>query len=135
MFTATILDTQVNQYGSKDITVSYTDGTTTYQDTVKGVVDDDTLNQAIQDKIAFYTKSSQFNPTMGPVDLTPVSPIEPPTPTQNELDRTTYGSNVQILRQILAAMKVGVLPAGSDADIVATLTKDYKAEYLNLFSL
>lgn len=132
MFTATITNSIDNQFGGKDVSVSYTNGVKTYEGVLTGITDDTRLKVLIQEQVDFYNQSAQFQPTTGLVDLTPAPAATPPAPTQDEVDRQTFQDNLQTLRQVQRGIACGILDQGADADLLVTLKKLYVDKYLPL---
>lgn len=124
--------------GSIVVFLIYTDGTRTIKDAldVQAGVSDDSLAVTAKNRIAWLdAQDASFDAiTPGPVTPKDPDPIAIPTPTQDDIDKSTFLADYRTLLQSNKAIGLGLLDVGDKnyVQLVAKIKAEFKLEYLSL---
>lgn len=131
MWTAKILNKTLSE-GVLSIGVEYTNGTETFLDSFTSSGADD-LASFVQRKIDALDKIYSSAGKVG--DIITKKQSVAITPTKEQLDRSTYGSDLALYKKCLEAVKLGILTGNETQvqDVKSRLVSNYQASYIDLF--
>lgn len=131
-FTATLDLVEKQDDGKVRILITYTDGVSKSQQNlyVDSSFDAPALKNVVINRLAQLTSLDALKKTLplGPIDTTPIPP------TQTELDKQTYFSNLGKFSGLDGLVKLGVLSNSEKeyTDLKALVISEYKKEYYGL---
>lgn len=129
-YTATIIKTEKDQYGSYVVTVEFKHNTTNviYTKLFVGVTEELELKKQIQDTIAYYEKLDNAQISQGVVDLTNINPVI----SKEEQDKNDFNNLIDKLERMKRFVNLGIIDITDPyyADILNKAKTKFKIEYI-----